>query len=307
MKIHAVLSNANHPEYGQVTVPFPIQRADYGHVLELLAPLELGDAVKQDCKVDEIRSDFPALKQMEQTLVNVDELDYLAKRLDSFADYEVEQFQAMANKLELHGVDELINLTFCAQEVTVITDFSKLDEVGKAHYLTMNGGCAPVSEVESLNGHALAADLIDHNVGYVTRFGVVYPNEMELSQIYKGRSFPTYCYEASLLEIEMVPKFEPEDTANITNFLLPMHPEQIERTMLRAGITNSDDSLDRRACRRSLSKHDVCLPTAGHSRWAHYKHHLQYTVGSYHSRLHADDAGAIQSVADTILSISPSR
>ena len=98
-----------------------------------------------------------------------------------------------------------------------------------------------MSEVESLNGHALAADLIDHNVGYVTRFGVVYPNEMELSQIYKGRSFPTYCYEASLLEIEMVPKFEPEDTANITNFLLPMHPEQIERTMLRAGITNSDD------------------------------------------------------------------
>ena len=57
--LHAVLSNATHPEYGAVTLPFPIPREDFGHCIELLETLEIGKVSTQDCHVDEINSKWP--------------------------------------------------------------------------------------------------------------------------------------------------------------------------------------------------------------------------------------------------------
>ena len=59
MMFQAVLSNREHPEYGVATIPFPIPRDQYAHCLELLAALEIGDAVKMDCMIAGIDSDRP--------------------------------------------------------------------------------------------------------------------------------------------------------------------------------------------------------------------------------------------------------
>ena len=80
----AVLGNAKHPEYGSATVPLPIPNDEYGHVMELLGTLGIGDVMERDCKVEEIQGGLPILKRLEKVAVNIDELDYLAKRLDSF-------------------------------------------------------------------------------------------------------------------------------------------------------------------------------------------------------------------------------
>ena len=58
--IQAVLSNAQHPEYGQVTIPFPIPNQNYDCTIELLEPLEIGDTLRQDCQVDELDSFYTA-------------------------------------------------------------------------------------------------------------------------------------------------------------------------------------------------------------------------------------------------------
>ena len=60
MMIQAVLGNPHHPEYGVATIPFPIPRDQYAHCMELLEALEIGDAVKADCKVEEIDSFYAA-------------------------------------------------------------------------------------------------------------------------------------------------------------------------------------------------------------------------------------------------------
>ena len=78
-----------------------------------------------------IDSFYTVLKRTEMLTVNVEELNYLAKRLDSFDTGEAAQFQAMAHKLELFELKDLINLTFCCQQATVITDFSDLAAVGR--------------------------------------------------------------------------------------------------------------------------------------------------------------------------------
>ena len=241
MMIRAVLGNPNHPEYGVATIPFPIPRDQYAHCVELLEALEIGDAVKADCKVERIDSFYTVLKRTEMLTVNVEELNYLAKRLDSFDTGEAAQFQAMAHKLELFELKDLINLTFCCQQATVITDFSDLAAIGRNHYMNLHGGSASVDELNALDGKGTARQLIESGSGTITPYGVVYDNGMKLEQIYDGRFFPCYYYEPNAITVAVTSKREPEDTNHITWLFLPMVQEEIDRALLRGGITDPSE------------------------------------------------------------------
>ena len=235
--IRAVLSNPSHPEYGVATIPFPIPHDQYAHCMELLEALEIGDAVKADCKVQAIDSFYSVLKRTEMLTVNVEELNYLAKRLDGFDIGEAAQFQAMAHKLELFELKDLINLTFCCQQATVIADFSDLAAIGRDHYMNLHGGCAKTEELDALDGEATARQLIESGSGMITPYGVVYDNGMKLEQVYDGQFFPCYYYEPNAITVAVTAKSEPEDTEHITWLYLPMAQEEIDRTLQRAGIT----------------------------------------------------------------------
>ena len=241
MMIQAVLGNPNHPEYGVATIPFPIPHDQYAHCMELLGTLEIGDAVKADCKVEKIDSFYTVLKRAEMLTVNVEELNYLAKRLDSFDTGETAQFQAMAHKLELFELKDLINLTFCCQQATVITDFSDLAAIGRDHYMNLHGGSASVDELNKLDGEETARRLIENGGGTVTPYGVVYDNGMKLEQVYDGRLFPCYYYEPNAITVAVTSKNEPEDTEHITWLFLPMIQEEIDRALLRGGITDPSE------------------------------------------------------------------
>ena len=238
MMIQAVLSNPNHPEYGVATIPFPIPRDQYAHCMELLEALEIGDAVKADCKVQAINSFYTVLKRTEMLTVNVEELNYLAKRLDSYDTGEAAQFQAMAHKLELFELKDLINLTFCCQQATVITDFSDLAAIGRDHYMNLHGGCAKTEELDALDSVETARRLIESGSGTITPYGVVYDNGMKLEPVYDGRFFPCYYYEPNVITVAVTSKSKPEDTEHITWLFLPMEREELDRTLLRGGITD---------------------------------------------------------------------
>ena len=164
----AVLSNPSHPEYGVATIPFPIPHDQYTYCMDLLEALEIGDAVKTDCKVVEFDSAYNVLKRMEQCTVNVDELN-------------------------------------------------------------------------ALDGKKTARQLIESGSGTITPYGVVYDNGMKLEQFYQGREFPCYYYEPNPLTIALTSKAEPEDTEHITWLHLPMEQEEIDRALLRGGITDPAD------------------------------------------------------------------
>ena len=99
MQIKTALYNADHLEYGIVTIPFPILKDQYDSTIKMLEAFDIGDPRERDCMVREVLGPVPSLKCLEGTQINVDELDYLVKRLDSFSDDEIAQFQAMAFKL----------------------------------------------------------------------------------------------------------------------------------------------------------------------------------------------------------------
>lgn len=232
MRIKVALYNAGHLEYGLITIPFPIPQDQYTGTIKMLEALDIGGPQARDCMVEEIEGNIRSLKCLEGCKVNVDELDYLVKQLDGFTDGELAQFQGMAVKMGLSDMTDLINLTFCCQKATVITDFSDLEQVGRDHYLALNGGCASMEEFNDLDGIETALLLIAGGDGVVTPYGVVYDNGMQLEHLYDGCHFPQYCYEPPLLMLTIQERRD----APKTWLYLPASDCQIERSILRAGF-----------------------------------------------------------------------
>ena len=232
MIMKAEVSSKAHPEYGQATIPFPIPDSQYDSVIDLLEAMDIGSPTAQDCRVDGLDTEYPILNRLVAQSVNVDELDYLAKRLDSFCQSEVEKFQAMAVKLGLSNIQDFINLTFCCQQTTVIIDFSNLERIGKGHALTMNGGSMPSEEYDQVDGRMVALDLLQNHSGTITPYGVVYDNGMKLEPLYDGRHFPAYIYKPPQLTVEIKSGPKGEVTGHL---YLPCPDRQIQRTMQRSG------------------------------------------------------------------------
>lgn len=220
--MEAVLSNADHPEYGVATIPLPIPRNQYDHCVALLEALEIGDASEADCRVDSLDSAWPVLNRLVSTKVNLDELDYLAKRLDSSDINEAAKFQAMTVKWGLFEMTDLINLTFWCQQATIITDFSDLEDIGRRHYMPLNGGSCSTEELERLDARKAALDLILNSESTcVTPYGVVYDNDMKLEHHYDGQHFPCYLCQPAMLVVGIFPKNAPEGSSETTWLTLP--------------------------------------------------------------------------------------
>ena len=234
----ATLKNRISAHFAPVTITFPIPEDQYEQAILALEKSQIGDARVQDCLIDNVHApNCPALLRMTNTMANVDELDWLGKQLESFDRYELLQFNAAVERFGLSAADELIDLSFCAREVTVISDFNDLELVGKRHYLTVHGACDP-KELEDLDGKETALALISGQPGYVTRYGVVYDNGIKLEQAYDRKHLPPiWMPESCILELKLRATGE-DDPKKQEWVQLPASRMKLERAMLRAGIAS---------------------------------------------------------------------
>ena len=232
----ATLKNRISAHFAPVTITFPIPEDQYEQAILALEKSQIGDARVQDCLIDNVHApNCPALVRMTGTMANVDELDWLGKQLESFDRYELLQFNAAVERFGLSAADELIDLSFCAREVTVVSDFNDLELVGKRHYLTVHGACDS-EELENLDGKETALALISGQPGYVTRYGVVYDNGIKLEQAYDRRHLPPiWMAENCILELKLRATGE-DDPKKQEWVQLPASQIKLERAMLRAGI-----------------------------------------------------------------------
>ena len=234
----ATLKNRISAHFAPVMITFPIPEDQYEQVILALEKSQIGDARVQDCLIDNVRAvNCPALVRMTGTMANVDELDWLGKQLESFDRYELLQFNAAVERFGLSAADELIDLSFCTREVTVISDFTDLEKTGKRHYLTVHGACDS-EELENLDGKETALALISGQPGYVTRYGVVYDNGIKLEQAYDRRHLPPIWMAAnSILELKLRATGE-DDPKKQEWVQLPASRMKLERAMLRVGIAS---------------------------------------------------------------------
>ena len=237
----AKLKSRSQPKLGALAVTFPIPEERYENVILALQNLQIGDVRKQDCCIESIRApDCPALLRMTNTMANVDELDWLGKQLESFDRYELLQFNAAVERFGLSAADELIDLSFCARDVTVVSDFNDLELVGKRHYLTVHGACDS-EELENLDGKETALALISGQPGYVTQYGVVYDNSIKLEQAYDRKHLPPiWMPESCIMELKLRATGE-DDPKKQEWVQLPASQIKLERAMRRAGIASCSE------------------------------------------------------------------
>lgn len=228
--LKASICNKAHPEYGTVSLPFPIQLEEYDENLKMLDALGIGDHIERDCFVAEISTAYPILKCLEGSCVNVDELDYLIKYLDSFTPDEVAAFQGAAWERKIADPPGLINLAFSCSQVVAVEDFRNLERVGIWLLLARNTSVDP-PELDRDTAVKTAIDALSSGEGIVTPYGVIFENGMELQTVYDGRIFPEYSYEAPLITAEI-----PLPMNNSTySLFLPMAEGQLKRYLDRLG------------------------------------------------------------------------
>ena len=237
----ATLKNRSSAHFAPVTVTFPIPEDQYEQAILALEKSQIGDARVQDCLIDNVHApNCPALLRMTNTMANVDELDWLGKQLESFDRYELLQFNAAVERFGLSAADELIDLSFCARDVTVVSDFNDLELVGKRHYLTVHGACDS-EELENLDGKETALALISGQPGYVTQYGVVYDNSIKLEQAYDRKHLPPiWMPESCIMELKLRATGE-DDPKKQEWVQLPASQIKLERAMRRAGIASCSE------------------------------------------------------------------
>ena len=229
-QIKATLYSKTDPALGSVTIQFPIHRKEYDRVLEQLKPLGIGSPLDQDCQIETLDSHYPILKRLEETLVNLDELDYLAKRLDNI-DEKATTFQGAAAAEGITSIQDFINLTFCYKQVSVVRDFRDLENIGRDHIITTQGRGSSDEEWAAMDFHAVAMDLLQNGDGKITPYGVVYSNGMKLCPLYTGGPFPAYgCGEP------LVVAFKPQEGSEENFLFLPMAESRLYRVLERSGV-----------------------------------------------------------------------
>ena len=129
--------------------------------------------------VDSVYLDDRADALLKNKTVNLDKLNYLAKRLDSFDAKELTTFYAVADGEKLEHIDSLINLTFNTHCASVVRDFSDLEAVGKELFLTEQGAVSP-RVLQELNGTAYLKSVMENNPNpTITPYGIIYKNNNE--------------------------------------------------------------------------------------------------------------------------------
>ena len=151
-----------------------------------------------------------SLKYMEGHEWNIDEINFLAKLMESFDKREKRQFDAIASQLKPSTGQDLINQTFNLSRYTLISDFSSLTEIGKTHVINRKQAMS-FDEMASTDFAKIGKDLIESGKGIPTAYGVMFINEdIPMDIVYDGRHFPEYDYKGSLATVAVICKGETE-------------------------------------------------------------------------------------------------
>ncbi|MFZ5966452.1 MAG: hypothetical protein ACOYVK_04675 [Bacillota bacterium] len=116
--ITATIQKGAYPHSQLINLTFPI---DEEAMMEKLSEIGISDSNIANCHIVKISGKVPALCILENNCINADELSYLARRIDSFDNYELAKFQGAIVREGLHTMKDLINLTFNLHNYTVIT------------------------------------------------------------------------------------------------------------------------------------------------------------------------------------------
>ena len=130
------------------------------------------------------------LKYLERDEWNIEELNFLAKRMESFDKREQSQFDAAVSIFRPKTVEALINYTYNLPRFTLISDFSTPNAIGISHILNRKQVMS-LDEMSSTDFAKIGKELMQSGKGITTPCGVLFVNYEALRlQCYDPRVLP---------------------------------------------------------------------------------------------------------------------
>ena len=247
-------------------VIFPCTEAEYQSVCKELALKDNYAFVR-----DVVEPKALALKK--DTFVNLDEINYLAKRMDSFDQKELFSFFAAIETGDYVSTKDLINLTFNQTCYTLIRDVSNLKNIGYNRVLSSRG-CIGVDELEKMDLEKIGRELLSTGKGIPTNYGLLFRNEnVAFEDVYKGKGFPAYYYTGGeVLGVEI------EKGGEKDYIYFPCEGTEIDRALKRIGVSDISE------CNKNV---DYC---GGDGEWEEY----------FNGLLQKNDMESINSISSAI-------
>ena len=201
---------------------------------EICNRLGLEMTTKPNCYiVDSNNKDFLGILQ--DNICNIDELNYLMKRMDSFDPREKTKFYAAAFVEDPKTMADLINLSFNTHCYSLVSDFSNLSKLGKDLYLSEKIAVS-TKEFDELDGEAFAMEIIRNDSdSTITPYGVLYKNSNESYGVYDGRHFPPYGWQEKVATVQLTAKGENE------YIYLPCSDIEINKALMRLEVPYLQD------------------------------------------------------------------
>lgn len=217
----------------EIDVRFPISEGELYAKLAEVHAIEGRDA-PQSAFVTEVYwpEEFFMLKDR---FANLDKLNYLARRMESFDHNEYDQFLVGITKLENPTEKDLINLTFNLDHFTLCKDISSYGTIGRAYVLNTEGS-VPAYDEDDPKYAAIGKNLIDRGLTQITAKGLLIYNPFdELTEVYNGQTFPEYFYENTLASAEV------SYNGRTELLLLPGEEIAIKKALARLGASSDSD------------------------------------------------------------------
>ena len=199
-------------------------------ITDALKKIGVNDELDTKQTVSEV-VDFECLSLLEGQEVDLDEINYLAKRLDSLTKPEVDKFIVVS---QMEGLDEpkdLINLTYNLNRYTLIQNIGDMTAVGRTHTLTREMAI-PADNSRDAEYAKIGKELIESGKGKWTEKGLLFFNDdIPEETIYNGETFPEFDYDGScIFAVKM-------SFLNAREFVyLPCEETAIKKALARLGV-----------------------------------------------------------------------
>ncbi len=240
------------PSYRTAVIAFPAPEPDLEKALDGIG---VGITTEKNCLVDKISGDGGALQGLISQCINADEMQYLAKRLDSLDKREIQTFRAAVHTERLTTVKDMINLTFNFHAYAVVTDFSDIAGIGKAYELSRRLSiCA--QEMEETDFAVIGYRLINEQKGTITPYGVLYSTGNEKQELYNGEQFPEYRYRGDDVAIVTLEVGDYHSGIKYEYLYLPCWDVEIQKALCRLGVETIQPCITTLDC--DVMNEEVC-------------------------------------------------
>lgn len=166
---------------------------------EVLQELHLGETASTGIYISQVEHP-EEFKFFENQKVNLDELNYLAKRLESFfSENEFSQFFEAMKHEGFTGMKDIINLTFNMHRYPLIQDISNATKIGR-EYFFITQGSIPANDVDNPKYAEKGRELIQSGKGILTEHGMLFvDDDTPFQELYDGEVFPFYLYDSGYI------------------------------------------------------------------------------------------------------------